>query len=280
MKNDCQIDSSVRSIITKTTPLKTVSTIGVPITKRTMENLSINKERLQIWNNWVKIDNEYFYYKGINYIYTFLEELLGEQISKYFDLNTVHYEIAKRTFKNSKLICYGLLSKNFRLKNKRYLEGSDLHLSKYSNFDLFYHLEEYNENGVYDLLISDLKKMLIRDFYTNQKDRMTDNNFFFQVDNGKIRLSPLHDYEYSFEEVSSKYTNLFASFDLHDTKVIDFFQKDKEFYFLIQKILLLDMKKILENIEQIYQLEISTYHKNHYIHYDEQVKENILKLGI
>jgi len=278
MEENYIFKNSVQTLITPTTPLISVSKIGVPVTKKVMKDLALNETRLRLWNQWTKIDNTYYYFKQINYIYTFLEELIGEQISKYFDLNTVHYEIGAK--KENKTIKYGLLSKNFRLQQKTYLESVDLHLNRYHGFELFDHLEEYNEEGQYNLLISDLKKMMIRDFYTHQIDRLNGNNFFFQIDGDKLRLSPLHDYESSFEEFSLQYHNLFASFDLENPKIVEYFHQDKEFNNLFKKIYLLDMKKILENIEKIYQIEISKYHQNYFLDYDEQVKEHLLKLHI
>ena len=278
MEENYIFKNSVQTLITPTTPLISVSKIGVPVTKKVMKDLSLDETRLRLWNQWTKIDNTYYYFKQINYIYTFLEELIGEQISKYFDLNTVHYEIGAK--KENKTIKYGLLSKNFRLQQKTYFESIDLHLNRYHGFELFDHLEEYNEEGQYNLLISDLKKMIIRDFYTHQIDRLNDNNFFFQIDDGKLRLSPLHDYESSFEEFALEYTNLFSSFDLQNPKIVEYFHQDKEFNNLFKKIFLLDMKKILENIEKNYQIEISKNHQNYFLDYDEQVKEHLLKLHI
>lgn len=278
MEGNYIFKNSVQTLITPTTPLISVSKNGVPVTKKVTKDLSLNETRLRLWNQWTKIDNTYYYFKQINYIYTFLEELIGEQISKYFDLNTVHYEIGAK--KENKTIKYGLLSKNFRLQQKTYFESIDLHLNRYHGFELFDHLEEYNEEGQYNLLISDLKKMIIRDFYTHQIDRLNGNNFFFQIDDDKLRLSPLHDYESSFEEFSLQYHNLFASFDLENPKIVEYFHQDKEFNNLFKKIYLLDMKKILENIEKIYQIKISKNHQNYFLDYDEQVKEHLLKLHI
>ena len=53
-------------------------------------------------DHWYKIGNEWYFYKSDGYDFHFINELLGEIISKYFDLDTVHYNVAKLCVKGKK----------------------------------------------------------------------------------------------------------------------------------------------------------------------------------
>ena len=69
---------------------------------------SINNSYL---SHWHKIDDEWFYFKCANDYYHLIRELIGEVISEYYGLDTVHYKLVKlQTKKDEK---YGIISKNF-----------------------------------------------------------------------------------------------------------------------------------------------------------------------
>ena len=63
-------------------------------------------------DKWFKIDNQWYFYKSDGCDFHFINELLGEIISEYFDLETVHYNIAQLCI-NSETKGYGVVSKNF-----------------------------------------------------------------------------------------------------------------------------------------------------------------------
>ena len=66
----------------------------------------------------------------------------------------------------------------------------------------------------YLLLLEDLKKFFIRDFYASQLDR-TGNNFLFKITPDGIRLAPLYDYENSFESIDQQiYRNQIAEINV------------------------------------------------------------------
>ena len=75
-------------------------------------------------SNWCQMNGEYYYFKPMENEDDFFNELLGELISKYFDLDTIHYQIATRSVKGIP-DTYGILSKNFCEKNYKYHILSD-----------------------------------------------------------------------------------------------------------------------------------------------------------
>lgn len=63
-------------------------------------------------DRWHKIHDLWYFYKSDDYDFHFINELLGEVISEYFGLDTVHYHVASLCVKDES-IRYGLVSKNF-----------------------------------------------------------------------------------------------------------------------------------------------------------------------
>ena len=70
------------------------------------------------------------------------------------------------------------------------------------------------------LLLRDLKKLFIRDFYVCQLDR-NGYNFIFKETTNSIRLAPLYNYENSFESCTlEKYRNQIGEINLLNDRII------------------------------------------------------------
>ena len=228
-------------------------------------------------DNWLKSNKEWYYFKEFKTNSRFFNELLGELISKYFDLDTVEYKLTKViTPLNVK---YGISSKNFFKKKDLCLTCLDFDFSKkiedLMNLNNLYKLREYTKNDDnYNELLKTMKTFLIRDLYSSQKDRAY-MNFLFKENKGVLSLAPLFDYEYSFGTPETYYRNQIVLLSLlnEETKKV---LNDSTFQSLLNKMMLIDMKKLIEELEDRHNIKMPNMEKDYYLKYDENIKKKVL----
>ena len=94
--------------------------------------LRIDRSIIETWNNWVFIDPNYYYYKNFpnyaNQCANFINELIGEFLANYIELDTINYSIGCMELEDGTKD-YGLLSKSFRDTRHKYLSPYDILLS-------------------------------------------------------------------------------------------------------------------------------------------------------
>ena len=165
-------------------------------------------------DRWHKIDGDWYYFKAEDHDFYLINELMGEVISQYFGLQSVHYKIAQLNV-NGENKGYGVISKNFSDPNSVYQTAWDFRLQPSDDLSILKNIKNICIfEDEYSLLLDDMKKLFIRDFYTSQRDR-TVNNFLFRVDDNGVRLAPLYEYECSFEAVDkAKYSNPIGELNL------------------------------------------------------------------
>ena len=225
--------------------------------------------------NWHKVNGEYYYFKPIDYSLFFFNELLGELISQYFNLDTVHYKIAKLKVKGEE-DQYGIASKNFCNPNYTYKTLDD-YLSETDGLHFF----EQDLNIIdkirvicksekeFRLLQDDLKKMFIRHFYNTQCDGGNGQNIFLRSTTNGIRLAPLLDYEFAYIDYEKIHRHLWdiGELDITNPKTITLFRNDFRFQELLYKLMDANMNSFI----------VPEKEKNHYIRYEARVKELVLE---
>lgn len=229
-------------------------------------NFNIDEERPYV-KNWYYKDEKYYCLKRLRFILPILKELLGEYISKFMDLDTVKYSIA---LDSGKII--GLLSKNFRQSNTQYIYACILENK----------IKTYLKNMVrgqiectdFELLKS-LSNYLIRNYYTNQRDRQS--NVLYMSQEEKLSLAPLFDYEASFESPSldGTYDPVFRH--LTNEFLSDVLKHNEIFHQSLEQMLKLDMQKALRHISETYHILIPKEISDYFIDYDAQRKDFIVK---
>ena len=226
-------------------------------------------------DHWFKIDNEWYFYKSDGYDFHFVNELLGEFISKYFKLDTIHYNVAKLCVNGQKEE-YGLLSKNFCDKEHYYKTAWDYNFMPKADLSILDDIRIIcNSDSEYLLLLKDLKKFFIRDFYVSQLDR-TGNNFMLKGGKDGIRLAPLYDYENSFESCTPEiYRNQIAGINLKNNETKYKLKNDEIFQELLQLIIELNMSSLLQMVEDTHNIVISSDLKEYYMKHDNQMKKLI-----
>lgn len=199
-----------------------------------------------------KINGQIYYVKKKNIRYI-INELLGELIANYFNVDSVKYILS--VGEDSRYI---LLSKLFDVKLENYARINDvfcnLEIERNIGLDNFNNLNKYVYDGKVRTLSKDkleklqesIKKMLILDFMMGQVDRHRDN-YLFYVNSNIVKLLPLFDYELCFRNRNNFFDIL--DFDLSLDKVINFIKRDSFFQKLLYKSLDLDMNIILEELQ-------------------------------
>lgn len=228
-------------------------------------------------DHWHKIDGKWYFYKSDGDEFHFINELLGEAISEYFELDTIHYKVASLKVAN-KDIEYGLASENFCSPENIYTRTWDYNLGSGSIFELRKLLNICNSPEELKLLLSDMKKLIIRDFYTSQLDRSGNNFLFKQRKDGTEgkRLASLYDYENSFESIYPEiYRNQIICLDMKDPHLPKFFTSDDEYQAILSKIRDININEIMKTIEDKHNILIPSDMKEYYQEKDKEKKEII-----
>lgn len=220
--------------------------------------------------NWYNIEGQWFYFKWAKGQSCIINELMGEVISKYFALDTAHYILAKLGNKE------GVISQNFCCKDFSYKTSRELNFTGQNNLDIINKIKENPTLQKKDLLLEDIKKLFIRDFYTIQNDR-NNNNLLFKCQKNSIRMAPLFDYEMAFDHYTKFqcYRNVLGTLylDFIETRQLvindDFFQK--------LLLLLMDarMPLFIQEVEDTNRIKIPEYLKEKYLQSDLKVKRYV-----
>lgn len=227
--------------------------------------------------NWHKINGKWYFYKSDGYDFHFINELLGEIISNYFELDTAQYRVAKLSVVGKETE-YGLVSKNFCDIKYTYKRCWDFgfeprrDLSILKNIKNICHSEEE-----YQLLLNDLKKFFIRDFYTSQLDR-SGNNFLFKITPEGTRLAPLYDYEWSFKDIERQsYRNQIAEINIASRETQSLLKNDIKFQELLHLIMVANMSSFIDKVEDTHQILVPTDYKERFKQRDTKIKRLILE---
>lgn len=244
--------------------------MGVP------KDLLINGIKFHFIDHWHNIDGKWYFFKSDGFDFHFINELLGEVISEYFELDTAHYNVAKLIVGNNEPRI-GVVSENFCSPDYKYTRIFD-----YSNLyagDIEY-LESLRDicssDEEFKLLYYDFKKFMIRDFYASQGDR-SGNNFLFKEkkdgSEGK-RLATLYDYENGFEMYPRNLLhNALISQNMEKEYLRKYFKRDSEYQEVLSKIRDADMNKMLTEVEERHGILIPSDMKKVYVECDKRKKE-------
>ena len=234
--------------------------------------------------NWHKINGAYYYFKTINDLSTLFNELLGEVISNYFELDTVNYKIAKLIISNEEPR-YGIISKNFCNKEFTYKSlGDYIHETCELHFfapDLSI-LDKVRlicgSNEEFKLLQDDLKKMFVRHFYNAQCDANSYNIMLKKSSKG-IRLAPLYDYSFAYIDYDTLHRYLWdiGELNVENPETINRFRNDLRFQELFYKLIDANVAMFIEQIEELHKITAPLEIKNHYKRYEKRIKELVLE---
>ncbi|MBS7021092.1 MAG: hypothetical protein KH135_04410 [Firmicutes bacterium] len=230
------------------------------------------------------VNGKSMYLKTFGHLKPYLDELIGLEVAKYFELPTIH----------QRLVCYeaidqsielGLVSEDLdpygdRMKLK--VRGRNQHVSLHGTV---YYEESAMENtrewveriskitfhNCFPLLKEQLLKLAAFSFTTKEVDRSS--NLFYTIENKSAQLFPLFDFEDCFNDDSELYDALCVN-----AKRMKYLASAyPEFQYQIQKVFDLDMYQILKQVEETYFLQIPEETKDAYFEYVASRKEKLKK---
>lgn len=231
--------------------------------------------------NWHKKGNKWYYFKAQDDSLSLINELIGEIISIHFGLDTANFKLSKLNIEGKKTKI-GVASLNFFDRNYSYKRSYDYGLQEGYGLDV---LE--NILGIcfgienYHLLVDDLKKLFIRDFYTSETDRVICNLFFKEGEN-EVRLAPLFDYESSFlfENPHGHYKNCIGRLYIDDPKTQKVLRDDEEFQKLLTILMTSRMANFIEETEDKHEILVPECIENHYKSHATKIKRLVRENNI
>lgn len=185
-----------------------------------------------LWNGSI------YYPKATN-----LNELIGEQLAKKIHLRTVNYDLFEDDCSGKIIIA----SKSFLNPTSKYpfcLPKLDLNNPNNNNLK-----DKCIDDDNYQQLLINIFKMFAVDIYMGQNDRCYLNFQFEEYDSGYFDLAPLYDYSDSRWNSSLYYDCELYNFYSRQSyeNLFDNYPKSLE---IIQQMKQIDLKRILEKIEQ------------------------------
>lgn len=286
MSNKCITDTTPIFEFTSETPInfdrkdkKQLNAIAKQISVETgvPQKMIYSDPHLFFINRWHKLDNEWYFFKDGRYDFYFFNELLGVEVSKYFGLDTIQYRIAKRQIEEQ-TPQLGLLSKNFCDKDLTYRQASEYGIMHQYGLGILNDIRRLcSSEEEYISLSNDIKTFFIRDYATSQLDR-TNMNFLFKETPEGIRLAPLYDYEQSYEALDPQnYANFLGRMRITDPTIQEQLRTDSKFQELLNALMVMDINKLLSNVQTQHQIDIPEDYSFHYNKRTKEIKQYVKK---
>ena len=256
--------------------------------KELARTLNIDKKTLESWNNWYNVDGKWYYFKSSMHPYCFFNELMGVELAKYFNLDTVEYKIAYNKlninrnnpfYNDYPLYNYGLASENFREKDKEYLNSEALGWLNFKNLSIIDLLRCDTEEN-YNELIRNIIKLTVLDFYMQQEDRCNGNIFFSKDKENYIRLAKVFDFEAAFAKLTLEYRNELLLLDLENKDTLEIVRTNYDFQEQFYNLMHIDMQDVIERIHDKYKLKIVRDFVDLYYTHDNMIKKLIKEYQI
>lgn len=226
---------------------------------------------------WLNYENNFGYFKVPITNGSFLKELLGVKITKYFNLPTVEYKLATATWQENEnsYYGYGLFSKYARNNNSKYTTLDRIYNLKYDYDDLSI-LDSIDDIYPNQPINKEFRYFIIRDFFTQEYDRVT-SELLIENSNNRINLGPLMDYEMEWVEFPKKGYTLrgYLTFDLDNYETKYRVKKDDYFKDALDKLMDIDILKLLEEIKEEHQIRLIDYDKEYFMNQEKQIKEYV-----
>lgn len=228
-------------------------------------------EELSQYNSWYLINNLPYYYKNKKSNFVILNELLGEELSKYMQLPTIEYSIVVENDEISGLISQNFLDGTYKHYESRNAPRSIKRLVR----DILTDSElDCDQN-----LKRQLTALLIRNFYSCLKDRNKNSCYGMKDDN--LIVTPLFDYESSFvHNDDNVYIDplISYSFDPYAIKYID--QNNPYFKEYLEMIEEYNILISLKKIEQYHGIKVPQCYIEYYTDFDKTRKAFMKELGL
>ncbi len=227
--------------------------------------------RADISGLWLEKDEKIYYFKTVSDDYSLLAEFVGEKVSEYFNLETVHYHLATGKDKNKKSI-YGLASEYMVKPNcfyqtwEQYLREKNFY-GKRSVNDLSI-LELFEQDFMSQPIIEQTKAFFIRELLTNEDDRNINELLIKEVQD-RVSLGYLVDYatECRLPYRYCQFVPFGYKLSLRDFGVVEQIVRDDTFQKYVEKALLFQIKRTLKEIKEMHSLLIPKEIEENFEHF-------------
>jgi len=219
---------------------------------------------------WILLEGELYHFKTRKE-WNLLCELLGEGVSEYFGLSTIHHELARGDYHGYEY--YGVLSKWGRKEESHYTELKKV-MPYCKNLEILAYLDSYYPN---EPILTQFRAFLVRDYFTNEYDRISSEIILEETDSIHS-LGYLTDYECEFKTkkesiaVSSLY-----SLPLRNFYVVDAILKDETLLQYFRKALNINLLEILEQVKEKHDLNLRTSYLEKIQTFESRQKDTIRK---
>lgn len=242
------------------------------------KSINIEPDLLSTYNNWLKINNKYFYFKSNNAF----QELLIEKLFEEVKVRTVKHQIVKF---NDEI---GIISQNYRKPNLLYYYFSEI-ITGYNSENNFIEINNSIKKAMkhedYENYLNQMFKIVAVDILFGQYDRW-EYNVFFAKSKEHICLAPMFDNGCIFLEdyndiliYGSCFGTLSFSTEYEDYFTTDTLRKFSQMVCSLEKALNLDLSKIFDNLELEYKIkickEIRTQIQNYYDIHRKMVEKTL-----
>ena len=241
----------------------------------------IDLATLMAYDDWYILDDGLYYFK---YMYK-IEELFISEVAHECKVRCVEFLLALDDG------CFGIISKLYREKDKRYYMYSDFcqkYFGSIKNDLSFFKLAlsvKFGEEKT-NKLMDDVFSIISFDMFCGQYDRMEYNLFFECDNNNNVRIAPLCDNGVSFD-TRFIYDSPFGEFNLNEKNVsrgsLPFILSiEKIFYNKMAKYLDINVSDILDRTCEKYKINIDQSDKKMLLGYFDDRKraiERTLKLS-
>ena len=242
------------------------------------KSINIESDLLSTYNNWLKINNKYFYFKSNNAF----QELLIEKLFEEVKVRTVKHQIVKF---NDEI---GIISQNYRKTNLLYYYFSEI-ITGYNSENNFIEINNSIKKAMkhedYENYLNQMFKIIAVDILFGQYDRW-EYNVFFAKSKEHICLAPMFDNGCIFLEdyndiliYGSCFGTLSFSTDYEDYFTTDTLRKFSQMVCSLEKALNFDLSKIFDNLEVEYKIkickEIRTQIQNYYDIHRKMVEKTL-----
>ena len=205
---------------------------------------------------WLKLDGQVYAFKRRLDERLIINELLGEKVSEYFGIDTVHHELATCVLYGKRT--YGLLSPMARKENASYTYFWKELTEKTKirpPYNMIKILSKTDEVFKKEPICKEIRSLIVRDFFTNEYDRVT-SEILIEKEKS-IHLGYLSDYELEFGLPFEAYTWDTTSILALDYETIPFIEQDEELMKKFHLALKCNLLHLLEELEEEKKLRIS-----------------------
>lgn len=208
---------------------------------------------------------------------SFLKELLGVKITKYFNLPTVEYQLAEASWghKNIRYYGFGLFSKYARKNECQYHTLETIYDGEYDsdNLSILNILDDiYSDQPI----IKQMRYFIVRDFLTQEYDRIP-SEILIENNKGKINIGPLMDYEMEWIDYPDKEYKLkgYLTFNLDNPEIKSQVQNDEYFKEALERLMDIDITKLLKEIQEENQIRLIDYDIENFKSQEKKIKEYV-----